>query len=78
MGEVSPFTDLHDYEIGPDDQCVMHFLDEHDIEDVAYVCKKEVGNRICYAVGLNREGIISLDGLCESLNCNNTAMHYRN
>lgn len=78
MGEVSPFKDLDDYEIGPDDQCVMHFLDEQDIEDTAYVCKQEVGKRICYAVGLSREGIISLDGICESLNCNNTAMHFRN
>jgi hypothetical protein len=78
MGEASPFKELDDYENGPDDQCVVHFLDEQEIEGTPHVCKLEVGKRICYAVGLNREGIITLDGLCQSLNRDNTAMHFRN
>jgi len=77
MGESSPFTELDDFEYGPEGQCVMHYLDEQDIEGAVYVCKNEVGRQTCYAVGLKREGIISLDGLCQSLNCNNTAMHFR-
>jgi hypothetical protein len=78
MGEQSPFKDLEQYEYGPDDQCIVHFLDEQQIEGTAHVCKQVVGNGTCYAIGLNKEGIIYLDGVCAAFNSNNTATQSRN